>query len=471
MPNTKIVATLGPSSNDVEKLRKLLQCGVDVFRINASHGTREEIPVRIQMVREASAAEGLHAGVLLDLQGPKIRLGTFANGGCELKTGDIFTITTEEMEGDCQRAWCTYTELAKDVKPGNSILLNDGSVELRVLSTDGIAARCEVVSGGPISNRKGINLPGVRVSTPSFTKKDRGDLTAGLAAGIDFVALSFVREPSDIIRLRHFLEEHEASPLVVAKIEKPEAVENLNEILKESDGVMVARGDLGVEIAIERVPAIQKTIIGRARSEGRFVITATQMLESMIQNSFPTRAEVSDVANAIYDGTDAVMLSAETSSGKYPTECVRVMDRIAIETDVTLRQRGFREVPDPKSAAHPEIIADATWRAARSLNASAIVVFTVSGATARLIARYRPPVPIFAFTPHEEVARKLNIVFGVIPIVAPNPGETDQMTGQMDQILRERGYLRSGDQVVFVSGQPIGRPGTVNMMKLHRLGE
>lgn len=468
MPSTKIVATLGPATDSTEMIRKLLEAGVDIFRLNASHGQQEEHARRIRLVRETAAELGIYAGILLDLQGPKIRLGVFEHGSCVLETGAIFTITTEEVMGNEKMASTGYSEFARDVKPGNTVLIADGLVKLRVLSSDGVAARCEVVAGGTIGNRKGINLPGVAVSTPSLTKKDKSDLQFGLEQKVDFIALSFVRQPSDVLRLKLYLEEHESKAQVIAKIEKPEAVENLNAILAESDGVMVARGDLGVEMAIEKVPAIQKTIIQRARSMGKFVITATQMLESMIENVFPTRAEVSDIANAIYDGTDAVMLSAETSTGKHPVEAASVMDRIAAETEANLRYRGYQELPPMANPTHAEIVADAAYRAGRYLGVTGIAVFTASGSTARLISRFRPPVPIYAFTPNEESARQLSMIYGVVPIVVPNAGSTDEMLLQMDYELQKRGHIKPHDQVVFVSGQPIGEPGSTNMLKLHR---
>jgi pyruvate kinase len=471
MPSTKIVATLGPATDAPDTLRSLLEAGVDVFRLNASHGQKEDHVRRIHAVRAMAKDMGVHTGILLDLQGPKIRLGEFENGGCTLQNGCIFTLTTEQVMGNEKIASTTYAEFARDVKPGNSVLIADGSVRLRVISTDGVAARCEVISGGPVSNRKGINLPGVAVSTPSLTRKDKADLQFGLEEGVDFIALSFVRQPSDVMRLKLYLEERESKTQVVAKIEKPEAVENLNAILAESDGVMVARGDLGVEMAIEKVPAIQKTIITRARSMGKFVITATQMLESMIENSYPTRAEVSDIANAIYDGTDAVMLSAETSTGKFPAMAAGVMDRIAIETEANLRYRGYQELPPMANPSHSEIIADAAYRAGRYLGVSAIVVFTASGGTARLISRFRPPTPIYAFTPNEEAARQLSLIYGVVPIVAPMAHSTDEMLKQMNDELQRRGYIKPNDQVVFVSGQPIGQPGSTNMLSLHRVVE
>jgi len=449
-------------------IRKLLEAGVDIFRFNASHGHQEEHGRRIRIVRQIALELGIHVGLLLDLQGPKIRLGEFENGGCVLENGQIFTLTTEQVMGNETIASTSYSEFARDVKPGNIVLIADGSVKLRVVSSDGIAARCEVIVGGPISNRKGINLPGVAVSTPSLTKKDKSDLQFGLNEKVDFIALSFVRKPSDVLRLKLYLDEHESKAQVISKIEKPEAVENLNAILAESDGVMVARGDLGVEMAIEKVPAIQKTIIQRARSMGKFVITATQMLESMVENATPTRAEVSDIANAIYDGTDAVMLSAETSTGKYPVDAASVMDRIAAETETNLRYRGFQELPALDHPTHAEIIADSAYRAGRYLGVAAIVVFTARGGTARLISRFRPPVPIYAFTPFEECARQLSIIYGVTPIVVPNAGSTDEMLIQMDQELQRRGHIKPHDQIVFVSGQPIGEPGSTNMLKLHR---
>jgi pyruvate kinase len=388
-----------------------------------------------------------------------------------LRDGEEFVITTEKCIGNEQIASTSYTDFARDVKAGDRVLLADGSVELRVISTDGVAARCLVVSGGIVSDRKGINLPGVQVSTPSLTKKDNEDLAFGLEAGVDFVALSFVRKPSDVVRLRLYLEEKEKILPIISKIDKPEGWENLNEILQESDGVMVARGDLGVEMPLEQVPFIQKAIIQRARQHGKFVITATQMLESMIENSFPTRAEVSDIANAICDGTDAVMLSAETSSGKHPVEAAAMMARIALEAENSIRPGGYKELPKRLNPTIAEIIADASYHAARSASVAAIVVFTSSGSSARLIARYRPPAPIFAFTPSADVARQLSLVYGVRAFLAPHVLSTDEMLAQMDRVLLERDQLKLRDAVVMVAGQPVGRAGTTNLIKLHRIGE
>ncbi|MBM3783957.1 MAG: pyruvate kinase [Acidobacteria bacterium] len=471
MRTTKIVATLGPASGTRECIAQLLGAGVNVFRLNMSHGTQDEQAARLKLVRELSVETGKPAGSLVDLQGPKIRLGLFEGGKVELKAGDTFEISTEEALGTAARASTVYKELARDVSPGDRILLADGAVELRAESTDGVTVKSRVVSGGWIGDRKGINLPGVKVSTPSLTRKDMSDLQFALDQGIDFVAMSFVRKAADIIRLRLFLEERGATIPIVAKIEKPEAWDNLNEIIAESDGVMVARGDLGVEIAFEKVPFIQKAVIERARHSGKFVITATQMLESMIESPVPTRAEVSDVANAICDGTDAVMLSAETSAGQYPVESVKTMARIALETEGAMRPRGYQDPPPRANPSIAEILADAAYHAARSANVSAIVVLTTSGSTARLVSRYRPPVPIFAFTLSENVARQLTALYGIHPIVTPGEPGTDAMIQLLDRTLVERGLLRPRDTVILVAGQPMWRSGTTNLMILHRIGE
>jgi pyruvate kinase len=467
-PQTKVVVTLGPATDPPGVVHQLIEAGADVFRLNASHSTQEEHAERIAAVRAASRAAGKHCGILLDLQGPKIRLGKFRDGGCVLEPGASFVITTESIEGDCERASTGYAAFARDVKPGDRILMADGAVELRAVASDGIAVTTEVVAGGAISDNKGINLPGAHVSSPSVTEKDISDLEFGLSHGIDVVALSFVRSAADLRTLRAHLAGR-AAPLV-AKIEKPEAWENIESILEQADGVMVARGDLGVELALEKVPRIQKSIIRRARRKGRFVITATQMLESMIERPTPTRAEVSDVANAIYDGTDAVMLSAETSIGRYPVEAVKFMTRISAETEAALRTRGFQDPPHAPEPTNAEIVADAACHAARDAQAAAIVVFTASGSSARLVSRYRPPVAIYAMTPSVETARQLSVNFGVTPLLAPDVASTDEMLSQMDRMLVEGRYLEHGRQVVFVAGQPIGRPGTTNLMKLHRLG-
>jgi pyruvate kinase len=469
MPNTKIVVTLGPATDSDAAIRQLLSAGADVFRLNASHGTQSEQAARIQLIRRACAETNQRAAILLDLQGPKIRLGKFAGGGCTLETGSTFTISTDQVLGDSERASTSYANFAADVRPGDRVLLADGTIELRVLEVEGASVRTKVIAGGPIGDHKGINLPGVPVSLPSLTEKDLDDLRFGLTQDIDMVALSFVRSADDVRELRAAMGDKRLP--VVAKIEKPQAWENIDSILEESDGVMVARGDLGVEVALETVPRIQKSIIRRARYRCKFVITATQMLESMIEKPTPTRAEVSDVANAIYDGTDAVMLSAETSVGKYPVEAVKFMARIARETETVLGARGFRELHHRGEPTTPQVLADAAYQAARDSKAAAIVVFTATGSSARLVSRYRPPVCIYAMTPRENVARQLMVNYALEPVLAPNVSSTDEMLAQMDRVLTEGELLKVGDMVVFLAGQPVGHSGSTNLMKLHRVGD
>ena len=469
MRATKIVATLGPSTDPDPVMRSLFDVGVDVFRLNASHGTQADHARRIKMVRDLSAEYKTYPGILLDLQGPKIRLGTFKDGPCLLQEKAVFTITTVPTDGTPDIASTSYVDFARDVKSGDPVLIADGTVQLRVLESDGVAARCVVVSGGMVSDRKGINLPGVQISTPSMSKKDVADAHFGIEQGVDFFALSFVRQARDVLRLRHLLEEQEAKQPIVAKIEKPEAWENLDSILDECDGVMVARGDLGVEMALEKVPAIQKTIIEKARARGKFSITATQMLESMIENPLPTRAEVSDVANAIHDGTSAVMLSAETSAGKHPIDAVRVMSRIALETESSVARKGFSNGWNRDERAIPEVIADAAYHCSRIAGVVALAVGTTSGSSARMLARYRPPVPIYAFTSSEAVARQLAVIYGVRAIVSPVMASTDSMLQQMEHSLIEQKYVAPGEKIVFVAGQPVGMRGSTNMLKLHSI--
>jgi pyruvate kinase len=473
MANAKIVATLGPATEAPETVRALLRAGAQIIRLNASHGVWQQHAARIRTVRDAEKATGIPVGILLDLQGPKIRLGSFAAGKCVLQSGAQFTITTEQVVGDENRASTTYAGFAHDVKPGDRVLLNDGCVTLRAVANDGTAVVFDVVSGGPIGDQKGINLPGVRVSAPSMSQKDLEDLRAGLAAGVDYVALSFVRSADDVIALRERMGALRVP--IIAKIEKPEAVHDIDAILDVANGIMVARGDLGVEMSLEMVPPIQKRLIRQARRRNRFVITATQMLESMIESANPTRAEVSDVANAIYDGSDAVMLSAETSVGKYPVEAVQYMARIAAEAERGLRRRGFTDLPhltgETGSSSDSDVVADAAYTAAKQANVQAIVVFTTSGYSARLISRYRPPVKIIAMTGSMDTVRRLLVNYGVMPILAPEVTTTDGMLEQIDTLLVQKGFLKAGDKVVFVAGQPIGRAGSTNLMKLHRVAE
>ncbi len=470
MANAKIVVTLGPASEAPASIQALIRAGARIFRLNASHGPWEKHAERIQAVRAAEAATGLPAAILLDLQGPKIRLGRFRDGKCTLLTGSRFTITTDEMVGDETCASTTYAGFADDVRPGDCVLLNDGAVTLRARSRHGTRVEFDVLTGGPVGDQKGINLPGVRVSAPSMTSKDIADLDAGIAAGVDFVALSFVRSADDVLGLRERIGNSRIP--IIAKIEKPEAVHEIDGILAAANGIMVARGDLGVEMSLEAVPPIQKRLIRAARRRNRFVITATQMLESMIEMPTPTRAEVSDVANAIYDGSDAVMLSAETSVGKYPVQAVEYMARIAAEAELGLRRRGFTDPPRINSSADSnstdsDILADAAYNAAKAAGVQAIIVFTATGYSARLISRYRPPVKIVAMTPFPETVRRLLINYAVIPVLAPEVNTTDGMLEQMDTLLVGLGLVSPGNKVIFVAGTPIGRSGSTNLMKLH----
>src|ERR1017187_7000942 len=370
MANAKIVATLGPASEAPETVRALIRAGAQIIRLNASHGAWQQHAARIRTIREAEKAVGCPVGILLDLQGPKIRLGRFAAGKCVLQTGAQFVITTKEILGDETCASTIYPGFAHDVKPGDRVLLNDGAVTLRAISNDGTAVKFEVGSGGPIGDQKGINLPGVRVSAPSMSQKDLEDLRGGLSAGVDYVALSFVRSADDVLALRERMGALRVP--IIAKIEKPEALHDIDGILDVANGIMVARGDLGVEMSLEMVPPIQKRLIRQARRRNRFVITATQMLESMIENPNPTRAEVSDVANAVYDGTDAVMLSAETSVGKYPVAAVEYMTRIANETERGLRQSAGSDVLDLSDTSDSDIVAEAAFLAARAAEGQGI---------------------------------------------------------------------------------------------------
>ena len=460
---------MGPATHTSERLTELFDAGVNVFRMNASHGSWKERMERITRVRQMAEQRGAHVAILLDLQGPKIRLGNFENGCCTLEAGSEFTITVDEVLGTSQRATTTYSAFAQDVKPGDRVLLADGAVVLKAVDAKGNDVRTQVVVGGEISDHKGINLPGVKLRTPALTRKDLEDLEFGLEARVDFVALSFVRTGTDVRQLKQILDTRGYEIPVIAKIEKPEALENIEEILDETDGIMVARGDLGVEMSMEKVPFIQKQLIARTRSRGKFVITATQMLESMIDHLHPTRAEVSDIANAICDGTDSLMLSAETSVGIDPGRAVRTMAMVAEETEHWSRSNTMPTLPEPNAPTNAEIIADAAYHAASAAGVTAIGIYTRSGLGARLISHYRPPVPIYAFTPNAESARRMAVWYGILPILSPSLDTTDQKIAHMEEQLLERKLLAPEDNVVFVAGQPReGRSG-IDLIKLHRL--
>ena len=475
MRRAKIVCTLGPATATQEMLEKLLLAGMDVARLNFSHGTHEAHAQSIAMLRAASLKVRKAVGILGDLQGPKIRTGKFVKGSTELKTGAEFRITTDEsVPGTDEIVSTTYPHLAADVNVGDRILVDDGLFELRVKETDKKKlVVVEVIHGGILKNNKGINLPGVALRADALTPKDREDLIFGIKAGVDYIALSFVRSPSDLDMARAAMHEAGRQVPIISKLEKPEAIARLDAILDKSDGVMVARGDLGVEIPPEEVPAIQKDIIRRANLRGLPVIVATQMLNSMIDHPRPTRAEASDVANAVFDGTDALMLSGETASGSYPLESVAMMERCILAAESSMR---LQPKPQParlpsfaSPSTFPDVIASVACQAARESGAVAIAAFTLSGNTARLLSHYRPSVPIVAFSPNQEVRRRLSLMWGVVPRVLEPLDKSEDMVRRVEEELLSRNLAHKGDRVVIVYGAPIGQPGKTNALRVHQI--
>ena len=466
-PRTKIVATLGPASTTREVLRGLIDAGLNVARINFSHGTHAQHAERIALVRELADEMGRHVAVLGDLQGPRIRIGALQQP-VPLEPGADVTLVpeTEPVDLAAGELPITYEALADDVRPGDRILVDDGLIELTVLDVVGRRVQARVVHGGPVKSSKGMNLPGVQVSAPSITDKDAADVAFAVAQQLDYVALSFVRRAADVEQLRAMLPR---DVQIVAKIEKDQALEHIDEILRATDAVMVARGDLGVELPYERVPLAQKQIIAAAQRLGRPVITATQMLESMIENPRPTRAEASDVANAILDGTDAVMLSAETAAGAYPRLAVQAMRRIIEEIEThPVSGAGMRDERrgHGQTVTTEDAIAAATVAAARQLGSPVIVVFSKSGFTARVVAARRPPVPVLALTDQPRTARQLALVWGAVPAVVPTVGSYEDMVAVGLAAAAERGLANAGDRVVVTAGVPVGVPGTTNTLKV-----
>jgi pyruvate kinase len=468
--HSKIVCTIGPASRSPRVISKLLSAGMDVARLNFSHGSHEEHAQNIAQLRAASHEQKKNIAILADLQGPKIRTGVLAGGGpVLLRTGQEFVITTAKILGDSTRVNTTFTPLPHEVHRGDRILLSDGLIELRVLQARAPNVICEVVNGGALGEHKGINLPGIKLRVPALTPKDRADLKFALKHGADYIAVSFVRRPEDVLLAKNLIRSAGKETPVIAKLEKPEAIENLDAILRAADGVMVARGDLGVEMNPERVPVVQKTIIARAREFRRPVITATQMLESMTENPRPTRAEASDVANAIFDGSDAVMLSAETASGKYPVEAVGMMASIIQEAEASIR-----EFPRPSTTQEQlkvaETVAELVCHASRELHMKLIAVFTHSGFTARLVSRYRPLVPIIAFTPESETRRRMALIWGVLSRDISDVRKIDGLAAIAEKRLLEERLVRKGDVIGIVAGTPMGIRGTTNFMKFHVIG-
>ncbi|WP_212910739.1 pyruvate kinase [Streptomyces sp. TS71-3] len=473
MRRAKIVCTLGPATDSYDQIKALVDAGMDVARLNLSHGSYAEHEERYQRVRKASDEIGRSVGILADLQGPKIRLGHFTEGPVLLERGDTFTITVEQdFEGDRQCCGTTYEGLAADVTTGERILVDDGKVTLEVTGVDGPRVQTLVVEGGMVSDHKGLNLPGVAVSVPALSDKDQADLRWALRTGADVVALSFVRSGQDIVDVHRIMDEEGRRVPVIAKLEKPQAVENLDEIVAAFDGIMVARGDLGVEMPLEQVPIVQKRAVALAKRNAKPVIVATQMLESMIDNSRPTRAEASDVANAVIDGTDAVMLSGETSVGKYPVETVRTMAKIVEAAEEDILAKGL---PPINERSKPRTQGGAVARAAADigdfLGAKFLVAFTQSGDTVRRLSRYRSPIPLLAFTPDPATRAQLNLTWGVETFLGPHVNSTDAMVEQVDDELLRLGRCAKGDIVIITAGSPPGVSGTTNLLRVHHIGE
>ena len=473
MRKTKIVCTIGPSSESLPMLKQLIAAGMNVARLNFSHGDYEEHRNRIRNVRQASQELGKTVAILLDTKGPEIRTGEFKEEPVELVQGGTFILTTEPVLGDAERVSVTYPGLPRDVRVGSTILLDDGLITLEVTDIRGNDIHCLVKNGGRIKNRRKVTVPGVKINLPGMTEKDAADILFGIEEGIDYIAASFVRKASDVLEIREFLERHNASHIqIIAKIENEEGVDNLEEILEVSDGLMVARGDLGVEIPAEDVPLVQKRMIRKCNDVGKPVITATQMLDSMERNPRPTRAEASDVANAIFDGTDAIMLSGETAIGKYPIEAVRTMSRIAERAEAALEYRElFVKRSSVQQCTITEAISQSVANCALDLQANAIITATESGYTARMISKYRPKSPIIAVTPSELVVRRLSLVWGVIPILGEEVNGTDEMFRVAVERSIKAGLIRLGDLVIITAGVPVGRSGTTNLMKVHHVGE
>ncbi len=483
MRKAKIVCTIGPASSTPGLVDQLIEGGMDVARLNFSHGTQETHRLAIQTIREVAARRKAVVAILQDLQGPRIRVGMLQEGGIELVPEQRVRLTGGMLRSGGQigaqtvtpsigtEIPVTYPQLARDVRPGARILIDDGLIELTVVSIVRGAVECRVLAGGHVTSNKGINLPGTAISAPTLTDKDRDDIRFGVVQGVDYMALSFVRGPKDVAAARQVVAGCGGDQPIIAKIERAEAIASLPDLLAEADGVMIARGDLGVEMGPEGVPIFQKRIITEANRRHRLVITATQMLESMTEHPRPTRAEASDVANAVFDGTDAVMLSAETATGRYPVEAVRVMDRIvrAAEEEAVPRVRR-RERREREARSIPEAMCEAGASAAAGIGATAIVAFSESGTTARLVSKQRPAAPIVAFTPHEDVRRRMALYWGVIPYTMPRIQNPDERVLEVERRLKEEKLADAGQRIVLLSGTVAGQPGGTNVMKLHEVG-
>ena len=468
MRKTKIVCTIGPASQDENKLRELIEAGMNVARFNFSHGSHEEHGLKLERVRRISRELNRPVAVLLDTRGPEIRLCDFENGRVMLTEGQKFTLTTEEMMGTAEKAAITYKNLVNDVKPGDDILIDDGLIGMRVEEVAGPDIICTVLNGGPVSNHKGINVPDVKLTMPFIDERDRADIIYGCEMGFDFIAASFVRSKEDILELREILKEYNSKIQIIAKIESLQGIENLAEIIEVSDGIMVARGDMGVEIPLEDVPIVQKQIIRLAVHAGKHVITATQMLDSMIKNPRPTRAETTDVANAIYDGTTAIMLSGETANGAYPLEAVQTMARIAERAEASIDYNARMREDDTTLFQQDTTssICHATCSIAAELNAAAIITVTMSGFTSSMIARYKPSCQIISCTTSRLVWRQMNLQWGVKPLLILQENTAEDLFREAVVAASEAGYVKKGDRVVLTAGMPLGISGNTNMLRI-----
>ena len=468
MRKTKIVCTIGPASEKPELLEKLIIAGMNVVRLNFSHGTYDEHKVRIESVKKIREKLNKPIPIMLDTKGPEIRLGKFKAPFVEIFSGKHFTLTTRDIEGDATIAGISYMNLTKEVSKGSKILIADGTIELEVMDYNDTDVRCEIITGGILSDRKNVNIPGAISKLPAITENDISDINFGIDNDIDLIAASFIRKASDIIEIKKVLESRNALGIkVIAKIENQEGVDNVDEILKVADGLMVARGDLGVEIPTEDIPLAQKLLISKANSYGKPVITATQMMESMIKNPRPTRAEVTDIANAIFDGTDAVMLSGETAVGLYPLETVTTMAAVAERTEKALDYKKNLDKKMKDKMTVTNAISLAGCSVASDLNASAIISPTQSGYTARMVSKYRPQAPIIAATPDVKVARSLNISFGINPIIISATESTDEIIQNSVEKAVELGFIKKDDLIIITAGIPVGTVGTTNLIKVH----
>ena len=469
---TKIVCTLGPASDKEDVLTQLVENGLNVCRFNFSHGSHEEHKVRLDLVKKVREKLNQPIAILLDTKGPEIRTGQFAEPEVLLEEGQKFTITMNDVIGTKEMCTVSYKDLSKDVVSGDTILIDDGLVGLRVEEVNGEDIICVVENSGIVKNHKGVNVPGVKINLPAITPKDRSDIEFGISQGIDFIAASFVRKASDVLAIREILEENNATDIqIISKIENQEGVDNLDEILEVSDGIMVARGDLGVEIPTEEIPVVQKMMIKRCNEVGKPVITATQMLDSMIRNPRPTRAEVTDVANAIYDGTDAIMLSGETAAGKYPVEAVKTMATIAKRTEQTLDYNKILKENSKNNNTVTDAISHATCSTAVDLNASAIITSTSTGYTARMVSKFRPNCPIIATTNNEKVMRQLGLSWGVYTVKSEKAINTDEVIENSIDAAKNAKYINNGELVVITAGVPVGVSGTTNLIKVHVISE